>query len=303
MFQAIGQGWNRADAHTRATLNRWRTQAGWFDHLARAVGRFNDTHAGRLAAALTYTAFLGLFPLLLLAFSVLGFVLDGEPAAMERVAHYLDNNIPTLDAEQIAEARFPAGIIGIIGTLWTGLNWVSAIRGSVRAVWLKEDEAENLVLSKLADLGVMAGLGLLLGASMLATFWLSDGVRWLLSTLGADGRIDMYVHVSGYVIGAAMNMVLVLALLSFVPRFRLAPHRLWFPVLLGGIGIELLKGCAGVLFRAALENPAYALVVSAVGMMLFLNVVNRLLLFCAALTATGVHGTAVDKTTLALAAA
>ena len=45
------------------------------------VYKFVDDQGGYLAALLAYYGFLSLFPLLLLLVTVVGFVLDGDPAA------------------------------------------------------------------------------------------------------------------------------------------------------------------------------------------------------------------------------
>jgi membrane protein len=47
-------------------LNRERERYPWFDHLARAGGRYQALSGDRVAAGLTYYAFLSFFPLLAL---------------------------------------------------------------------------------------------------------------------------------------------------------------------------------------------------------------------------------------------
>lgn len=286
MFSGVKRRYEATQAATMAWAERQRIHYGWFDHLIRAVGRFNDVRASRLAAALTYTAFLALFPLLLLALSVLGYVLRGDPDLMDRVTTYLDNNIPTLQADQIADARLSLGVLAVLGVLLTGLNWVSAVRGAVRAIWLQEDELEHAIMGKLADVVVMVCLGALLLGSMVASYLLNSGARWVLDALNVEANLDAYLTVNSYLVATALNVVLFLALLAGVPRFRMPWRRLWPAALLGGICLEIIKRCAGLLFATTLHNPAYTVVATAVGLLLFFNLVNRLLLWCAALTAT-----------------
>ena len=73
------------------------------------------------ASALTFTAFIALFPALLLATSIAGFWLHGrEEATIERIV----SSIPGLEqlvaqsAQSIVEGRYAAGIIGVLGLLW-----------------------------------------------------------------------------------------------------------------------------------------------------------------------------------------
>ena len=61
-----------------AVIAAQRRRRPWFDHLARAGGRYQRVHGDLLAAGVTYYAFLGLFPVLLLAASVVGLILAGD---------------------------------------------------------------------------------------------------------------------------------------------------------------------------------------------------------------------------------
>src|SRR5579884_4080564 len=47
--------------------------------------KFSDDQAGNLAALLAYYAFLSVFPLLLAATTILGYVLGGDPALQQRL--------------------------------------------------------------------------------------------------------------------------------------------------------------------------------------------------------------------------
>jgi membrane protein len=65
-------------------------------------------------------------------------------------------------------------------------------------------------------------------------------------------------------------------------------------VLLVGTGITLLNTVGRTFVGLVQHNPAYALVVSAVGLLVYLYVFNQLLLFGAAWAATSKHGPVMD---------
>jgi len=73
------------------------------------------------ASALTFTAFLSIFPLLLLATSLVGFRLEGRGMAS---IDDLVSTIPGLmqlvagQAQTIVDGRFTAGIVGLAGLVW-----------------------------------------------------------------------------------------------------------------------------------------------------------------------------------------
>jgi len=94
------------------------------------------THAG----ALTYGAFLSLPPLLLLAASVIGFVI-ADPAKQEQVINSLVDLIPGLDAvaaslvDSLVNGRIALGLIAIPGVLWAASGFVARLRHALGVVF------------------------------------------------------------------------------------------------------------------------------------------------------------------------
>src|SRR5215213_5122107 len=60
-------------------LDRVRTRYGWFDHVMRAQERYQDSKGDFYAAGITYFTIFALFPLLMVAFAIAGFVLARQP--------------------------------------------------------------------------------------------------------------------------------------------------------------------------------------------------------------------------------
>src|SRR5436190_18164730 len=106
------------------------------DHVVRAWSRYSTDGGSRLAAAVTYFGFLSFFPLIALAFSVLGFVLANDPGLQQDITKQLNESLPGLvgtgpgqiNVDDIAAAKAGAGVIGILGLLYAGLGWVDALR-------------------------------------------------------------------------------------------------------------------------------------------------------------------------------
>ena len=82
------------------------------------VYKFFDDQGGYLAAVLTYYAFVAIFPILLIASSVLGFVLQGHPALQQEILSSALAQFPIV-GDQLGR---PEGIQGstsavVVGTL------------------------------------------------------------------------------------------------------------------------------------------------------------------------------------------
>ncbi|MET8047276.1 MULTISPECIES: YihY/virulence factor BrkB family protein [unclassified Streptosporangium] len=280
----ISEAWKRA-----------RHRHGWLDHLVRAGVRYDEVDAGRLSAALTYYSFFAVFALGLLGFAIIGQVLD-DPEVVHTVQGYLSENFPRLDVQALQDARSTAGAIAFVGLPITGLFWMDALRSAIRATWRIEEYPGRLVVRQIIDLGVMAGLGLLLSASLAVAFVAETVLNWMfLHTVGVDDTLSRWLlSAAAFVLGLAVNTLLAVALLCGPPRLRLPPSRVLGPALLITAGLEALKSLGQFYLELTVGNPAYQVVAGAVGMLVFLKILNQLILFAAALTATGTTGTVVD---------
>jgi membrane protein len=209
------------------------------------------------------------------------------------VQRYLAQNLPSLDVQALRTARRTVGVIAFLGLPVTGWFWVDAMRSSIRKVWGLPEYPGTLIVRLLIDLLVLIGLGLLLAVS-LATAFVTVAVanrlvdpadttagRWLLATVG-------------FAVGVAVNTLLSTAVLTGLPRLRMPLRRVVLPALLVAAGLELLKTVGRVYVQRTEANPTYQVVAGTVGLLVSLNVINQLILFAAALTATSTTGAVTD---------
>ncbi|MEV4643191.1 YhjD/YihY/BrkB family envelope integrity protein [Actinoplanes sp. NPDC049548] len=283
LVSAVGASWRRL-----------RHRVRWLDHLIRAGVRYDRADGGRLAAAVTYYAFFATFALGLLGVAVSGFALD-DPAVRQSVERYLAEDLPSVNVQALRDARGTVGIIAFIGLPITGWFWVDALRSSIRRMWWLPEYPGNLVARVLVDLLVLAGLGLLLILSLAVAWATTVAANRLVDA--ADTGIDLsrwLLRSVGLLVGIGFNTVLAGGALTGVSRVRMPWRRLLGPAVLVALGLELLKALGGLYVRHTEANPAYQLVAGSVGLLVFLNAINQLLLFAAALTATGTTGRPAD---------
>jgi membrane protein len=264
------------------------------DHLVRAGVRYDQADGGRLAAAVTYYAFFATFALALLGFAVFGFLLD-DPAVLHSVQRYLVQNLPSLDVQALRHARGTAGVIAFVGLPITGWFWVDALRSSIRKVWGLPEYPGALFVRVFFDLLVLVGLGLLLAVSLAVAFVTTALAGRLVSAAGTgDAPARWLLAGVGFVVGLGVNALLSIAVLTGLPRLRMPLRRVFGPALLVAAGLELLKTLGRLYVQHTEANPTYQVVAGAVGLLVFLNVVNQLVLFAATLTATGTAGQVTD---------
>ncbi|KXK58107.1 ribonuclease BN [Micromonospora rosaria] len=270
-------------------LTAARRRSGLFDHVWRAVELYGEVLGARLAAAIAYYGFFAAFALALVAYSVFGAILEDNDEVSAAAAHFLRENLPFLDPGQIAQSSGTVGVVGLVILVFTGIGWIEAIRSSQRLMYGLNQQPGNLVVRRLVDLVVMIGVFLLLGVSVAAVDALESLLRFLLRSTGSIGLTTVSA-----VLSVLVNAVLAVALLVAVPRLRMSRRRLRPVVLVVAVGITLLNTVGRFYVVRTERNPAYAVVAGAVGLLLYLYLLNQLILFGAALAATSPRGRVVD---------
>ena len=242
-----------------------------FNHVWLAYQRYGENFGPRLAAAIAYYGFFAAFALSLVAFSILGYVLAGNQAAAQSASNYLQQNLPFLSIESISKARQTTAVLSLAGLVLTGVGWVDAMRSSQRLMWQLDQQPGHVVVRRLIDLALLVGLGLLLALSL----WISNGIEALVPKW------------CGPVLSALVNLVMAAGLLVAVPRLSVSPRRMASPVVVVGLGLTLLTTVGRIYVDHTARNPAYRVVSAAAGLLIFLYLFSQLLLFGAALGATG----------------
>ncbi|MET0134644.1 MAG: YhjD/YihY/BrkB family envelope integrity protein, partial [Kibdelosporangium sp.] len=75
-------------------VDKFRRKWTWFDHLVRANEAFTNRYGNQFAAAITYFSVLSLFPLMMIAFAVAGFVLSAQPELLDELKESISKAVP-----------------------------------------------------------------------------------------------------------------------------------------------------------------------------------------------------------------
>src|ERR1700761_11642 len=123
-------------------FTRLRARFGWLDHVVRAYQRFDDRNGGFFAAGLTYYTIFALFPLLMVSFAAVGFMLSRDPKLLATIDDHIRAAVTGELGQQVIDlmnsainARASVGIIGLATAAWAGLGWISHLRGAVTEMW------------------------------------------------------------------------------------------------------------------------------------------------------------------------
>jgi membrane protein len=269
-------------------------------HLWRAYERMLRVHWTRLAAAITFTSFIAVFPLLTVAVAIGASVLSEQQ--LHDLEHKLADQVPGI-AEQLDLAGLieNAGTVGLIAgavLLFIGIGWVESLRDCLRAVWEKDDDGTNFFVGKLRDGGLLLGLGGVALLSLACSAFASAAVGRAVQAMGLKqgGIGSILLTVAGFCIAVLADFLLLLYILTKLPGVRPPRRAVVLAGLFGAVGFELLKLLLSGYLRGVAARSMYGAFGTPVALLLWINFTAKLLVFCAAWTATQGRDDAVNGT-------
>ncbi|MFB8274039.1 inner membrane protein YhjD [Nocardia colli] len=280
----------------KAGIERRIQALPWLDHLVRAGGRYQRQRGDYYAAGITYFTVLSLFPLLMVAFAIAGFVLSSNPDLLSEVQTKIVDNIPGSLGEQLnelidkaIESRGTVGVIGLLAGIWSGLGWMANLRAALTEQWEQKSEDQNWFLAKLSDLGALLGLGLAfvvsLGLSALASSTL--GARLLISLgLSHLPGARLLLALASILLGFLASWAVFAWIIARLPREPVTLASAAKAAALAAVVFEVFKFVASIYLQKVLSSPAGAAFGSIIGLMVFSYVTYRIILFATAWAAT-----------------
>jgi membrane protein len=282
-------------ADKESFLARQRGQRPWLDHLVRAGEAYAERNGNHYAAAITYFSVLSLFPLIMIAFAVAGFVLAGNQSLLTEMQNSITEAVPSGLGETIndvikeaVESRGTVGIIGLVAAVYSGLGWMSNLRDALTAQWGQEHRERPFLKTMLKDLLALLGLGLALAVSFGLSAAGAGLGSWLLGLVGLDDDAWalFLLRVATIVLSLAANWLVFLWVLSRLPREKVSARSAVRGAIAAAIGFEVLKQVFAIYLATVLNSPAGQVFGPIIGLLLFSNFVSRFLLFITAWTAT-----------------
>ncbi|MFG3252334.1 YihY/virulence factor BrkB family protein [Streptomyces sp. NPDC048172] len=264
----------------------------WFfrTRVWRAYEHLDERKWSRLAAAITFTSFLALFPMLAVGAAV-GAALLTE-SQMRRAQDFLTDQVPGIsDQLKIQDLVDNAGTVGVIAgalLLVTGVGWVGTLRESLRAVWDLDEDPGNVFARKAMDLGILCGLGVVGAISFGGSAFAITAVTWVAEQMGlAEGGVGtVLLRLAAYGAAVAADFVLLWYVLTLLPRVRPPRRATAAAALQGAIGFELLKLLLGGYLKGVAAKSVYGAFGVPIALLLWISFMTKLLLWCAAWTAT-----------------
>lgn len=273
-----------------ATIDRVRARWSFVDHLIRMQQHYGEVKGNLQAGAVTYFGFLSFFPILALAFAVVGLASHAFPQAQGTLIKAIDNVLPgmvgngkgQISLDSIQSAAPGIFSIGVVVVLYSGLGWLSAMRNALLVVFEKPPkEQPNFLVGKLLDLVAMVMLGIVLMVSVAVSGVVTSLSADILGWVHLGDQLQPLLVVIAVVVGLAANALL------FYAFFRLLgdpdePRRaLWSGALLGSVGFEVLKQLSQFLLKSTAHKPAFQAFGIALILLVWIYYFSRVVMYAA----------------------
>ncbi len=264
-------------------LERLRRRYPWLDHAVRAQQRYDQSQGDFYAAGITYFTVFAMFPVLMVGFAVVGFVLARRPDLLAEIDSWVKGAVPGEFGEQIISlmdaaiaSRTSVGVIGLATALYVGLLWMQRLRAALSQMWGQQFPPPGFLNTKVSDV-----------IALVAAFLAS------LATIGFGVLATSALRLAGSVRLGSLVVSILVAWLLFTVMIARLPHdpvplrRCAGAGLLAAIGFEGFKQVGSIYLQAVLHSPAGAVFGPVLGLMVFAYMTARLVLFATAWAAEG----------------
>ncbi len=261
-------------------FDRFQQKHSWAGFPIAVIYKFGDDQGGYLAALITYYGFLSIFPLLLLASSVLGFVLQGNPELQKQILDSALGHFPVL-GQQLGDPQGLRGsttavVIGLAGSLYGALGVAQATQNAMNVAWaVPRNRRPNPFASRARSL-----LLLVVGGGTLTLTGFLSGIGHNITSIIFDA--GEWLRLGAYALSIAINAIF----FGFVFRVSTARAVSWRVAMPGAIAAsvawQFLQGVGAtyvvqVVAHSDATNGVFAIVL---GLITWIYIASIMLLIC-----------------------
>jgi membrane protein len=266
------------------SVDRAQRDRPWIAVPVATCKKFSDDRAGNLAALVAYYAFASMFPLLLIAVTVLGIIASTNPTVGKHLLHAL-HHYPVIGPELSGTLKHGltgtglALVIGILFTLYGARGIAKAIQNALNSVWevplfRRPRFPKNLLRS--------LGLICVIGPGQIITIALSTVVAGVGHLGGVGGQV------AAIAVSLILNMGLFWLGFRIATAAEVATRDLRLSAILAAIAWQILQVVGGVFVKHA-SNSAYGTFGIVLGLLAWFYVQAQITLFVSELSVVRVR--------------
>lgn len=247
-----------------------------------------------MAAGMSFYAVFAVFAGLFVGFSVIGIWLSNHDQLADALIAVINTTVPGLigteDALVDPNDLFDSirygwwGAIAFIGLSWTATGWMFYTRQAVRAIFQVPRDPRRYVVKKLWDLAMALGIGLLLVVSAVFIIVGTQFFEWFITVIGIGPSVRLTqagATLISIAISVLINAVSLTAMFRVLPRLPIPKRSLLVGVTIGSLVLTALSVASGLVLNGAGRNPLLAGFTLFVAILVWFNLVSRVILLAA----------------------
>jgi len=221
-------------------LDAYQRRHRWLGFPLAVLYKFGDDQGAYLTALITYYGFLSLFPLLLLLVTILGFVLQSDPALQAKLVDSTLTELPIIGSQLRDDVHALTGsgvglAIGIVGTIYGCLGAAGATQNAFNRAWaVPRNERPNPIKVRLRSLLLL----LVLGLGVLVTATLS-GLTAGGNVLGQD--VGPWLGIAAIPMATLVNVGLFLLAFRVLTAGQVPTRHLRVGAIVAGVGWQVVQ--------------------------------------------------------------
>ena len=278
-------------------VNKGMQLFDWYNHtrVGRGMRRYSFKRGNLLAGGVSYTALFSIAAALTVGWTLFIFFLGNNAELRQAVLESLDSSMPGLidtgdgdgmvNPDSLIQSNFLSltGIIGFIVLLYSASKMMDALKKSLWSMFGIVRLPNSFVVIKIRDfLGfILIAVGVLATASLGV---LTNTVgNWFQETLGIEGLSGrLSLNLSTLLVAFLVDAVLFAMLIRRIAGVRTPKKDLWLGAAIAGIGSAVLRYLGTTAVGSVSDNPILAASAALVTLMLWINLIVRVILMTAA---------------------
>ena len=233
------------------TLDRYQQRHPWSAFPFAVFKKYGDDQAGNQAALIAYYGFLSIFPLMLVAVTVLGMVLAHDQHLQSKVLNSALKNFPVIGTQlrHNIHSLNRAGIglgLGLVGTFYGARGVASAAQNAFNHAWnVPKSERPGFPYNTLRSFGMIFAVG---GGMILTTVLAGFGT--------GSGGLGVGMRIGAYALALAVNIGVFWLGFRWGTAKSVNGRDMWLAAVIAAVVWQMLQGFGTFLVAHELKNAS-----------------------------------------------
>lgn len=301
------------------TFSEVRVQAGitekakklalWIQRtrIVRSLMRYSNGRGALLAGGIAYSAIFSLAAALTIGVTVLLGALGRSPRLQDAVFSSIATSLPGVlewkgssgilsPSDLVLSTSFSiTGIVAIVVLLFSATGVMRAMKSSIRAMFGIDQVPAGAAMEKLRDLLGFVVIALGVGATGILTLMNSIVGKEILLAIGVESAFaSLLIRFGSFFISAAIDGLVLWVLIRFVALVRVPKTDLIYGLAIFGMLSTLIRSL-GTSVVGAVDNPLLASFAAIATLLLWINLLSRVMLICCSFIANPLRRSKLQK--------